>query len=326
MSKVSVLIAAYNSGNYLRKCLDSLLAQSHQDWQALCVDDASTDETLRILRQYAAADARIQVVALSQNGGQARARNVALAKAEGDYVCMLDSDDWFSPDALEKACAVLDAHPSTDAVLFQVDEIYESHVRRYPLPSFETMTGQEAFEASLTWDIHGLYMIRADIHRRFPYDDSSKAYSDDNTTRIHYLHSREVRQCAGVYCYRQHAASVTHQVSVRHFDYLRANESMRRQMEEAQVEQRLMDVYERVRWLNLVDTYLFYYSNRDALSAADRRYGLTEMKKVWGNIECHRLPMRLKCKLGYMPLRPFWFLFRLQEEIYFTLRKWMKRG
>ena len=108
MSKVSVLIAAYNAGNYLRKCLDSLLAQSHQDWQALCVDDASTDETLHILRQYAEADARIQVVALSQNGGQARARNVALAKAEGDYVCMLDSDDWFSPDALQQAAQVFD--------------------------------------------------------------------------------------------------------------------------------------------------------------------------------------------------------------------------
>lgn len=326
MSKVTVLVAAYNAEQYIARCLDSLRAQSHRDWQAVCVDDASTDGTLAILKDYAATDSRIEVVAMNKNGGQAKARNLALERAQGEYVCMLDSDDWFAPDALERACDVLDTYPSTDTVLFQVDEVYDDHVRRYPMPAFEVMSGQQAFEASLTWAVHGLYMIRADIHKRFPYDDSSKAYSDDNTTRVHYLNSREVRQCGGVYHYRQHAASVTHRVSVRRFDYLRANESMKRQMEEAHVEKRLMDVYERVRWLNLVDTYLFYYKYRDALSATDRQYGLGEMRRVWEDIECSRLPLKLRWKLGYMPLRPFWQLFRLQEEVYFTLRRWMKRG
>ena len=326
MSKVTVLVAAYNAEQYIARCLDSLRAQSHRDWQAVCVDDASSDGTLAILKDYAATDSRIEVVAMNKNGGQAKARNLALERAQGEYVCMLDSDDWFAPDALERACDVLDKHPSTDTVLFQVDEVYDDHVRRYPMPAFEVMSGQQAFEASLTWAVHGLYMIRANIHKRFPYDDSSKAYSDDNTTRVHYLNSREVRQCGGVYHYRQHPASVTHRVSVRRFDYLRANESMKRQMEEAHVEQRLMDVYERVRWLNLVDTYLFYYKYRDALSATDRQYGLGEMRRVWGDIECSRLPLKLRWKLGYMPLRPFWQLFRLQEEVYFTLRRWMKRG
>jgi len=324
MSKVSVLVAAYNAERHVAQCLDSLLAQTHRDWQAICVDDASTDGTLDLLHAYAAKDSRIEVVHLGSNGGQARARNVALGRARGKYVCMLDSDDWLADDALQQACRVLDSHPQADTVLFQVDEVYHDHVRRYPMPPFEAMTGTQAFEASLTWQVHGLYMIRHSIHQHFPYDDSSKAYSDDNTTRIHYLHSHEVRQCQGIYYYRQHALSVTHRPSVRRFDYLRANESMKRQMLEAKVEERLVDLYERVRWLNLIDTYFFYFSQGKHLGEADRQYGVAEMRRVWANIECRRLPMRLKCKFGYMPLRPFWALFRFQEEVYFTLRKWLK--
>ncbi len=325
MAKVTVLMACWNAAGYVEKALDSLLCQTHLDLQVVCVDDASTDNTLDILRRYAAKDSRIHVVSLSENGGQAHARNVALARAEGEYVCMLDSDDWMSPDALEQAVAVFDAHPDTDCVLFQVEEVYADHTRRYPLPSFERMTGEEAFEASLTWTLHGLYMVRAELHRKYPYDETTRAYSDDNTTRIHYLHSHEVRQCGGIYFYRQHAASVTHGVSVRRFDHLRANESMRRQIEEAGADERLLDIYERMRWLNLIDIYMFYYKNRNKLSATDRSYGLAEMKRVWQGIERWRIPRSLFFKPGYMPLRPWW-LFRMQEEVYFTLRKWMGKN
>ena len=325
MAKVTVLMACWNAAAYVEEALGSLLAQTLQDFQAVCVDDASSDSTLDILRRYAAKDNRIEVVSLSENKGQAHARNVGLAHAKGEYVCMLDSDDWLSPDALQQAVAVLDTHPDTDSVLFQVEEVYADHTRRYPLPDFERMTGKEAFEASLTWTLHGLYMVRADLHRQYPYDETTRAYSDDNTTRMHFLRSREVRQCGGIYYYRQHEASVTHNVSVRRFDHLRANESMRCQMEEADADDRLLSVYERMRWLNLIDTYMFYFNNRKVLSAADRDYGLSEMHRVWGGIETWRIPRSLRLKPGYMPLRPMWWLFRLQEEIYFTLRRYLSR-
>ena len=322
MSKVTVLVAAYNAQPYLRACLDSLRRQSLTDFQAICVDDASTDDTPEILDGYAAEDPRFQVVHLSENGGQAKARNIALSMAAGDYVCMLDSDDWLSDNALQEASEVLDQHPGTDCVLFQVEEVFPDHSRRYPMPRFETITGQEAFEYSLTWAVHGLYMLRNTLHQQYPYDDSSRAYSDDNTTRIHYLRSREVRQCGGIYYYRQHESSVTHQVSARRFDYLLANESMKRQILSVGVEERLLNVYEKVRWLNLIDTYMFYFNHRRQLSPEDRRHGLSEMKRVWKGMETHRIPLALRCKPGYMPLRPFWWLFRMQEECYFGLRKW----
>ena len=326
MTKVSVLTAAYNAGKYIATCLDSLLAQLYIDFEVICVDDGSTDNTSQILQEYSEKDDRVVIVKLDVNGGQAKARNIALKHAKGEYICMLDADDWMSPDAIQSAIEVFNNHPKTDCVLFQVCEVYDDRQRTYPLPNFLELSGTEAFEKSLTWEIHGLYMVRASIHHSFPYDDSSKSYSDDNTTRIHYLHSREVRQCKGVYYYRQHQESVTHHVGVRRFDYLRANESMRRQMIDAQVETRLLTLYEKVRWLNLIDVYLFYYKNRRQLSHEDRQFGIREMRRVWGNIDVSCLPNRLKWKFGYMPFRCSWVLFRLQEESYFFLRSLLGRN
>lgn len=83
MTKVSVLIAVYNTEKYLPECLDSLLNQTLMEWEAICVDDASTDGSWNIMQEYSAKDERIRVIRLSENHGQAYARNQALAKAKG---------------------------------------------------------------------------------------------------------------------------------------------------------------------------------------------------------------------------------------------------
>ena len=167
-------------------------------------------------------------------------------------------------------------------------------------------------------------MVRADIHRQFPYDESCKTYSDDNTTRIHYFKSREVRCCSGIYHYRHHDNSVTHRIDASRFNYLRANESMKRQLFELGASDRILNLYENVRWLVLIDQYMFYFNHRQQLSPTDKEYGLSEIKRVWNNIETDRLSFRNRMKFGYIPFKCSWPLFRIQEEIYFTLRKVMK--
>jgi len=322
MAKVTILIAAYNAAEYLRDCLDSLCAQTMKDFQAVCIDDGSTDDTLAILETYAKNDTRFEIVHLDKNQGQAHARNIGLKQATGDYTCFLDSDDFLSADALEKMVQTFEQNENTDCVLFQLTLCDEdkSNKRDYPQQPFEHLSGYEAFQKSLTWEIHGIYAVRTSIHQRYPYDESSLSYSDDNTTRLHYLASREVRCCEGIYYYRQHPTSVTHQVSIRRFDYLRANMSMRQQLLQLNMDSSILDAYENVRWLNVVGLYMFYFQNRRSFSAEDRNYGLQEIKTAWKSIETNRLTLCNRLKFGYMPLRPFWLLFRLQEEIYFTLR------
>lgn len=325
MSKVTVLVAVYNATRFLPKCLDSLLCQSMSDLQVICIDDGSTDDSLVLLQTYASRDARIQIISLPENHGQAFARNQGLKEAKGEYVCFLDADDWFSPDAIERAVEVFEHEADTDCVLFNVEYCYPDRVETYPMPDFDVLTGKEAFRLSLDWQIHGVYMVRTKIHQRFPYDDTCKSYSDDNTTRLHYLASRSVRRCEGTYHYLQHSGSVTHAIGVGRFDFLKANESMKRQLVALQVSDDILNQWETTRQLVLVDLYMFYFCHGKELPKDDAAYGLKEMKRIWGNIERSRLDHRLTGKFGYRPM-PSWWLFRLQEWLYFTMRGLLKKN
>ena len=317
--KVSVLVAVYNASPWLAECLDSLLRQTLSDIQVVCIDDGSTDGSLQILRDYAGRDPRIEVVSLDSNHGQAFARNVGLSRVKAPLVCFLDADDWFSPDALQQAAQVFDDDDEADCVLFRLMMVTPSGSHPYQMQPFDVLTGREAFLQSIDWRIHGVYMVRTGIHRRYPYDDTCRSYSDDNTTRLHYYVSRHVRCCQGVYFYRQLPTSTSHQVSVRRFEYLRANESMKRQLLDLHVPEAVLCQWETIRMLVLVDVYMFYHRHGRQLPADERRWGLSEMKRVWQTIEVSRLDKTKTSKFGYRHCSS-WFLFRLQEWLYFTLR------
>jgi glycosyltransferase involved in cell wall biosynthesis len=324
--KVTVLMAVYNAADYLNESIDSLLRQTMvEPFQIVCVDDGSTDTSLSILHDYERKDRRIEVIHLDKNSGQAHARNVGLKQARGQYICMLDADDWFSDDALQKAVEVMESRDDMDSVLFEVSNEWPSHAEIYALPPFVTLTGDEAFRMSLTWKIHGLYMVRASIHQLYPYDETCLLYSDDNTTRVHYLSSRVVGRCTGIYHYRQHQSSATHSLSVRRFDYLRANESMKRQLVEAHVTEDVIKIYENHRWLNLIDVYMFYFVHGHQLKRSERLYGRGELHRVWKNIDRSLLSKNAIHKFGYMPM-PVWWLFRVQEWVYFSLRGLLGRN
>lgn len=100
-AEISIIIPVYNVENYLRQCLDSILNQTFQDFEIICVDDGSTDKSLEILEEYKKKDDRF--VILRQNHlGAGAARNLGLKSAKGKYVQFLDSDDYFEKDMLEE--------------------------------------------------------------------------------------------------------------------------------------------------------------------------------------------------------------------------------
>ena len=322
MNIVSILVAVYNVENYLSKCLDSLLAQTYQNIQILCVDDCSTDHSLQILHDYAQRDHRIEVYKMEFNSGQAKVRNEALKHAKGKYVAFLDSDDWLAPDSIEQTMKVFCQHSQTDCVLMRVLTVDEKGIERdYDKPIPSCLTGRDAFNLSIDcWGIHGCYVARKELYEQWPYDDTCMAYSDDNTTHLHYYHSREVRYAQDArYYYRSYSQSVTHCVSVRRFDYLKANESMKRQLIDMNVDNDTIALYENQRWLVLVDCYMFYHVHGHELSNTDRTYGLAEMHRVWEHIDRRLLNKKTIAKFGYRPCSRWW-LFRCQEWLYFTLR------
>lgn len=98
---VSIIVPVYNSGKYLRKCVDSILAQTFTDFELFLVNDGSTDDSPGICDDYASRDPRIRVIH-QVNQGQSVARNNAIARMSGEWVLFCDSDDWIHPESLER--------------------------------------------------------------------------------------------------------------------------------------------------------------------------------------------------------------------------------
>ena len=318
MSRVTVLVAAYNAQKYLEECLDSLTGQTLKDIQIVCIDDASTDSTLDILKRYAVSDSRFVILERNENGGQAVARNMGIGVADGDYITMLDADDILSADALEKAVSILDSDKDTGSVLFRLVYFDSEGKNPYPMRTDKTeWSGQEAFRLSLDWSIHGLYVSRAELFKRFPYDTSCRLYSDDNTTRMHYLHSGKVRVCDGIYYYRQHDESMTNRISALRLDLLEANASMARQLREAGQGRDVLAVFEKERWINLTGICGMWLRNKEI---QDRDKAMERFRSVWNDIDKSLLPTLLKLKLGYIPFHSFKLYF-LQVQFYFLLRR-----
>ena len=98
---VSIVVPVCNVQKYLRQCLDSLTDQTLQDIQIICIDDGSTDDSLSILQEYGSRDSRIEIIS-KPNAGYGHTMNMGFAAAKGEYVGIVESDDFAEVDMFEK--------------------------------------------------------------------------------------------------------------------------------------------------------------------------------------------------------------------------------
>lgn len=154
MAEISVIIPVYNVEKYLRECLDSVLAQTFTDWEAICVNDDSPDGCPAILEEYAAKDDRFKIIS-QENGGQGKARNEGIKRAKGKYIYLMDSDDWLEPDTLKLCYETAEKH-DLDMVMFQIIPELE------PGMSKEYMIDNKLFSA----DICGIILPGTEIFKK----------------------------------------------------------------------------------------------------------------------------------------------------------------
>lgn len=130
--KVSVLIPVYNKAPYLREAIGSVLNGSFQDFEIVCVDDKSTDNSVEALRSIG--DPRIRIIELPENLGPAGAANAGFGACQGEYIVRLDADDIAVPERLAKQVAFMDAHPEIGASGGYLKHFGAStHVWKFPL-------------------------------------------------------------------------------------------------------------------------------------------------------------------------------------------------
>ena len=214
--KFSVIIPVYNVEQYLRDCLDSVLNQTFSDWEAICVNDGSTDGSAAILEEYVVRDKRFKIVTQS-NGGLSAARNTGMEVAEGDYIVFLDSDDWLELGALETMAKNLDGE---DMLCFsgrryfegekeyrQADKLIE---RSYPLGmdyyNENALQSRDfAFECVVLRTYRSVFLMNNSL-----WFKEGIYHEDDLFTPIACYDAKRVRQIQTCLCnYRVRANSIT---------------------------------------------------------------------------------------------------------------------
>ncbi|MFF7174795.1 glycosyltransferase family 2 protein [Streptomyces pseudovenezuelae] len=155
MPLVSVVMPVHNSAATLGASVRSVLAQTHTDVELLVTDDASRDGSMDLLREFARQDERVLPESASEQGGAARARNLAMERARGDYVAFLDSDDMWLPTKVEQqlAFAATGDAPLTFTSYYKVDAQYDGEAADF-IPNGRVVQARErvGYREMLTQD------------------------------------------------------------------------------------------------------------------------------------------------------------------------------
>jgi hypothetical protein len=203
---ISVVVPVYNGETYLPLTISSLLAQSYPHFQLLLVDDGSTDGSFKIMYDFARNDNRLKVLKKKNGGTVAKALQYALPYIEGNYFMYASQDDLFSVDLLENTayCAL---QTGADAVVPDMEFYFGKNKPFRRMEGWNgnrnvELSGREAFQLSLNWQIHGFVLWKMDLVRQVGYS-GQLLNSDEFTTRMLYFHSKKVVFSKGTFYYRQ---------------------------------------------------------------------------------------------------------------------------
>lgn len=174
---VSIVIPAYNAESTIGETLRSVLRQTHPHWEAIVVDDGSTDETSNRARRLAEHDPRVHVISQA-NGGESAARNAGIGRSRCDWLLFLDADDWIAPLHLEKMTAALADDRTLDAVLCSYARVAADGTEiedpyRPPVGDlFSTLARRAAFP------VHACVVRKAIVDEVGPFDTSLRTSAD----------------------------------------------------------------------------------------------------------------------------------------------------
>lgn len=216
----SIIMPVYNAEAYLGECLDSILAQDFQDWEAVLVDDGSSDQSVSIAERYASKDPRIKIFKSESNSGRAYAPRMRAANLGiGKYLVTIDADDKVSSDLLTQLYNKIIA-TDADLVLPELWRWDDSGVSKLiPTESFDSAKiwkGKDLVGHTLCgWDIPMCgFAIRPEIYtgadHKLTEEDKISIFSDELLSRWLLFMCSTVAMCHARYYYRQHSASITH--------------------------------------------------------------------------------------------------------------------
>lgn len=179
MPIISVIMPVYNAEKYLKEAIDSILNQTLDDLELICVDDGSTDSSLDILNEYALKDNRVNVFTQNHGGGGA-ARNLALTKCSGKYLYCMDADDILDSNALSELYEICE-EKCLDFVIFQATCYYDEK-NEYCSENYHMMNELADYVGGYVFDMHDL---TEDLVFKISVTPWSKLYNLDFVLKTH---------------------------------------------------------------------------------------------------------------------------------------------
>jgi glycosyltransferase involved in cell wall biosynthesis len=203
---ISIFMPVYNGSKYLENSIESVLKQSFKDFELVCVDDSSTDNSYEILLKIASTDSRIRVFRKINGGTVPKSWNFIMPYLMGESITYMSQDDLMSEDNLEQ---MFKKHQETgaDCILPDMVLYYEGSKENKSIVGVDgnrdiILTNKEAVILSLNWKIHGFALWSSKIIKNefFPEDSFD---CDEYITRKLFLKSNKVAFCNGIFYYRQ---------------------------------------------------------------------------------------------------------------------------
>lgn len=298
MPKISIIIPVYNTGKYLKKCFDSVKNQTMKDFEIIVVNDGSTDNSESIINEYIQNNKDIVIKYYKkENGGLSSTRNFGISKATGNYIMLLDSDDYIDSKLFQNLENYI--NEEIDLIKFKMIKVNENgeEIEKLSGPVFEKYTGEEAFKKLAGNDdfleVACIYLYRREffINNNFTYNTVNKYHEDFGLTPFVIISAKTaVSTDIYGYYYMQTNNSIMrnedyNKTIIKAYDVLAHYDNMLKNLNKLSVEKTTKDLIKR------------YYTNTlilktNELKDEDKSKYIKEIKnrKVYKNIK----PINLK--------------------------------
>lgn len=300
--KFSIIVPIYNVGSYLKECLESLINQTYKNFEVITVIDKCDDESEKIADKYIKKYGWTKIY--EEHTGLAKARNIGIQKATGDYIVLLDSDDYLENDFLETINKALNDKP--DILRFQVRDIINDQKIDQNEIGFDSTTGTEAFNKIIRYhyiENAWAYVYKRDyfIKSKFKYMENCIA-EDYGLTPLVIVKAKRVKSISYIgYNYVQRNNSL-----MNNTDYTKKIKKMEDMLKQSDYEKEQIKNIENIESvLRFLDNSLIYYST--TLKYKDYK----KYNKILKKKNCYKHPIEsgLKSKVRNLIIKTNSYLF-----------------
>ncbi len=176
---ISIIIPNYNNSQFIAETIDSIKKQTYEAWEAIIIDDFSSDSSINVVNELIANEKRFHLIKNSSNKGANYCRNLGIQQAQGDYIIFLDSDDIISKDCMKNRLEFFRKHSNIDFAVFcmgSFSEIIGDHI--FLWNKFEGNLIQRFLSHDLPWAIPSLLWKKSSLQKLKGFDESFNRYQD----------------------------------------------------------------------------------------------------------------------------------------------------